>query len=190
MRALVLRHLVRVAVPPNRSVDPDTELASVSLTLLPLPDRMTRASLSFSPAAIGDAEALAALRVEAMRPSLERVGRFDPDRARARFLDSFSPEYTHEILSDGLRVGFFVLRPRNDGLLLDHLYIRPSHQRLGIGAAVLRTVFAEADAEGLEVRVGALKESEANRFYLDHGFVLESQAEFDNYYVRRPGNAT
>lgn len=151
---------------------------------------MAHPSVTFRPVGIDDGESLAALRVEAMRPSLERVGRFDAYRARARLLDSFSPEYTREIVSGGLRVGVFVLRPRNDGLLLEHLYIRPSHQGRGIGAAVLRTVFAEADAQGVEVRVGALKESDANRFYLDHGFVLESQAEFDNYYVRRPGNAT
>ena len=54
---------------------------------------------------------------------------------------------------------------------------------------MLRRVFTEADERGLELRVGALRESESNRFYVRHGFVLESQAEFDNDYVRRPGNA-
>ena len=34
------------------------------------------------------------------------------------------------------------------------------------------------------VRVGALKESDSNRFYLRHGFVFERAGEFDNYYVR------
>jgi ribosomal protein S18 acetylase RimI-like enzyme len=150
---------------------------------------MSGTNLTFRAVDWGDGEALAASRVEAMRPSLERVGRFDADRARCRFLDSFAPEYTREILSDGARVGFFVLRPQGEGLLLDHLYIRPSCQGRGIGAAVLRSVFAEADARGLEVRVAALRESDANGFYVRHGFVIESQAEFDNYYVRRPANA-
>jgi GNAT superfamily N-acetyltransferase len=150
---------------------------------------MGDASPVFRPVDPEDGEALAALRVEAMRPSLERVGRFDSDRARLRFLDSFSPEYTHEIRAGGVRVGFFVVRPQNGGLVLDHLYVRRSHQNLGIGAAVLRSVFADADARGLDVRVGALKESDSNRFYLRHGFAMESQAEFDNYYVRRPANA-
>jgi GNAT superfamily N-acetyltransferase len=150
---------------------------------------MADTSLAFRPVGAGEGEALADLRVEAMRPSLERVGRFDADRARARFLISFSPEYTREILESGVRVGFFVLKPQDDGLLLDHLYVRPAHQSRGIGAAVLRNVFAEADARGLDVRVGALKESDSNRFYVRHGFALESQAEFDNYYVRRSANA-
>ena len=148
---------------------------------------MTDLMVTFRPVGIAEGASLAALRVEAMRPSLERVGRFDADRARARFLVSFSPEYTREIVVGGLRVGFFVLRPASEGLLLDHLYIRPAHQSRGIGAAVLRSVFAEADALGLEVRVGALKDSDSNRFYVKHGFVLEGQADFDNYYVRSPG---
>lgn len=152
--------------------------------------RMADMMITFRPVGMADGAALADLRVEAMRPSLERIGRFDADRARARFLRSFSPEYTRAIVVGGLRVGFFVLRPVSEGLLLDHLYIRPAHQSRGIGAAVLRTVFAEADALGAEVRVGALKDSDSNRFYVRHGFVLESHADFDNYYLRRPATAS
>ena len=37
---------------------------------------------------------LAAMRVAAMKPSLEAVGRFDPERARNRFLESYQPEDT------------------------------------------------------------------------------------------------
>jgi hypothetical protein len=83
---------------------------------------MSGTALTFRAVDWGEGEALAALRVEAMRPSLERVGRFDADQARLRFLDSFAPEYTREILSEGVRVGFFVLRPQGEGLLLHHLH--------------------------------------------------------------------
>ncbi len=38
-----------------------------------------------------DFEALAALRIEAMRESLERIGRFDPARARERFNPASQP---------------------------------------------------------------------------------------------------
>ena len=85
---------------------------------------------------------------------------------------------------DGERVGFYVLKPHEQGLILDHLYVRPSHQRKGIGAAVLARVFAQADALGCPVRVGALRDSESNRFYARHGFVLVEQEAFDNYHVR------
>jgi GNAT superfamily N-acetyltransferase len=120
-----------------------------------------------------------------MRESLKRIGRFDPSRARNRFLASFSPAHTRHVLLDGKRVGFFALKPLEKvGLLLDHLYVHPMYQGKGVGAAVLAQVFAEADALGAQVRVGALRESDSNRFYERNGFVLVERGEFDNYYVR------
>src|SRR4051812_17481092 len=97
-----------------------------------------------------DADALADLRVAAMRDSLERVGRFDPIRARDRVLSSFSPAFTRHITVDGSRVGFVVVRPGQAELLLDHLYIAPRYQGRGVGSAVLSRVFSEADLRCLD----------------------------------------
>lgn len=133
-----------------------------------------------------DAEELVALRILAMRESLERIGRFDPQRARDRFLSSFLPRYTRHILVDGRRIGFVAVKPLEKEWLLDHLYIHPAYQKTGIGSQVLARLFSEADAEGLDIKVGALKESDSNRFYLRHGFSLTEEGEWDNYYVRRP----
>ncbi|RMM30966.1 Acetyltransferase, GNAT family, partial [Pseudomonas syringae pv. berberidis] len=44
---------------------------------------------------------------------------------------------------------------------MDHLYIKPDAQGQGTGSAVLRQVFAEADATSSTLRVGALKESDS-----------------------------
>jgi len=144
-----------------------------------------QSTVTFEDALASDAETLADIRVEAMQESLERIGRFDPLRARDRFLSGFSPALTRHIVFAGKRVGFFVVRRESDGLKLDHLYIRPSHQGRGIGSAVLKVVFAQADHENCPVRVGALKASNSNNFYMRHGFVLIEQAEFDNYYIRQ-----
>jgi len=131
-----------------------------------------------------DADTLVAIRIAAMRESLERIGRFDPHRARERFLAGFDPASTRFIELDGVRVGFVVLKNAASSLLLDHLYVVPSHQGRGIGAAVLAQVFAQADASARTVRVGALRGSDSNRFYRRHGFVLVEEGEFDNYYER------
>ena len=147
---------------------------------------MLLAAFAFTPATVEDAEALVALRIAAMRESLERIGRFDPVRARERFLAGFAPEHTQHIVWNGARIGFYVVKPADGGLLLDHLYIRPGHQGQGAGAAVLAHVFAQADALGLPLRVGALRGSDSNRFYLRHGFASAGQGEFDNYYTRTP----
>ena len=145
---------------------------------------MLAASISFSPATENDAEDLAALRVQAMRPSLEQIGRFDPQRARERFLSNFSPEYTRYILFEGVKVGFVVVRAEQDALLLDHLYIQSEHQGKGIGSMVLNDLFSVADTQKKVIRVGALRGSASNEFYVRHGFKLVETAEWDNYYVR------
>jgi GNAT superfamily N-acetyltransferase len=137
----------------------------------------------FSLVSITDADNLVAIRIEAMRESLERVGRFDAVRARERFLSAFEPLDTRFILLNGEVSGFVVIKTEGDYLILDHLYIRPIFQRQGIGAFVLQELFAHAVVENKPVRVGALKGSESNQFYSRHGFKLVEVAEFDNYYV-------
>jgi GNAT superfamily N-acetyltransferase len=119
-----------------------------------------------------------------MRESLEQLGRFDAVRARQRFLASFEPEFTRHILVDGERVGFVAVKPTANGLSLEHLYIRPEYQGRGVGSAVLAIIFEEADSRGLLLRVGALRGSASNRFYLRHGFMCAGESEWDIYYVR------
>ena len=131
-----------------------------------------------------DAEALVAIRLAAMRESLERLGRFDPQRARDRFVAGFDAAWTRHVVVDGQRVGFVVVRPQGDGLRLDHLYIAPAAQGRGIGAEVMADVLADADARGLRVRVTALRESAANRFYERRGFALVDRTEWDNHLER------
>ncbi len=133
-----------------------------------------------------DAEQLAQMRIAAMCESLENIGRFDPERARRRFLDTFEPSITHFIDTDGERVGFVVVKQSTATIDLAHLYILPQHQGRGIGTTVLQTVFAQADAQSMIVTVGALKDSASNRFYQRHGFIETARAEWDIYYSRQP----
>jgi GNAT superfamily N-acetyltransferase len=152
------------------------------MTTLPL----LPTSLTFAPVTHADFEELLALRIEAMRDSLERIGRFDLTRARERFQASFDPDYTSRLVVDGICIGFVTVRPQETGLLLDHLYLRPATQGRGIGSMVLEKIFREADAAGMVLRVGALRGSGANRFYLRHGFEQIDESEWDIYYLRRP----
>lgn len=140
--------------------------------------------IAFLPADVGDAQALASLRVAAMQPSLEQVDRFDPVRARERFLADYSPEHTCHVVLQGQRVGCVVVKPDTLGFLLQHLYIHPQHQNQGIGSAVLAKVFALADAAEQDLRLVALQGSPANRFYLRHGFVQMQEVDVDVYYTR------
>src|SRR6185295_2966726 len=119
-----------------------------------------------------------------MRESLERIGRFDATRARQRFFAGFVPEFTSHILLEHERVGFVAIKPTSEGLSLEHLYVRTDYQGRGIGSAVLEILFAQADAEAVPIRVGALRGSDSNRFYVRHGFTRVGESEWDIYYVR------
>ena len=143
-------------------------------------------AFGYEAATLADLDALVALRIEAMRQSLERIGRFDPTRARDRFTRSFDPACTRHIVANGQRVGFIVVKQEAEGLLLDHLYLYHGRQGQGIGGRVLVDLFADADARQLPVHVGALRESAANGFYVRHGFHQVSESEFDIFYRRDP----
>jgi predicted N-acetyltransferase YhbS len=136
-----------------------------------------------------DFEMLFALRSAALHDSLARLGRLNPERSRARFQASFSPNFMRHILLAEQAVGFVTVRPDNDALLLEHLFVRPGQQGQGIGAAVLGIVLAEARAAQLDLRVAALRGSDANRFYVRHGFVQADESEWDIHYVYRQAPA-
>ncbi|MGH8817958.1 MAG: GNAT family N-acetyltransferase [Achromobacter pestifer] len=147
-------------------------------------DALSDDTLRYLPVSEADFDALSAIRIDAMRDSLERLGRFDPDRARARLRNTFHPEHTWAIEHNGQRVGFYALRPDGAGLRLDHLYLVPAAQRLGLGGQVMRRILQDADSQGLPVSVGALRDSDSNRFYRRHGFVQTGESEWDIDYLR------
>lgn len=153
---------------------------------------MTQAMLSLAPVAAGDFDEMAAIRIEALRESLERLGRFDPVRARERLAAGFAPEHMRHIVADGQRVGYITLRPASGPaprtLQLDHLYIRPVFQGGGVGAWALDWAKAQAKGQDADITLSALKQSASNRFYLRHGFVQVGESEFDlDYRWHRSG---
>jgi GNAT superfamily N-acetyltransferase len=138
------------------------------------------------PVAGEDFEDMVALRIAALRDSLERLGRFDPQRARDRLASQFDPpamrHIVHRAPAGADRIGFMTLRPADDALRLDHLYIRPGAQGQGAGAWALEQAKAQARDQRRDLTLAALKLSDANRFYRRHGFEPVSESEFDIEY--------
>lgn len=133
-----------------------------------------------------DKDLLASLRLAAMKESLDNLGRFDPIRARQRFLETFSLKDTWKIVVDEQLVGFYVLRLKKSHWHLDHLYFFPDFQGEGLGGSVLVTIKQQASATGLPIRLGALRESRSNSFYKKHGFSYTHEEEWDIYYEFLP----
>jgi GNAT superfamily N-acetyltransferase len=151
--------------------------------LLPMP-------LTSRTATEEDFEALVDLRTRSMRKSLERIGRFDPHRVRARLRDTFAPSSMQLVLQDGSVVGCVTVRAvdaRN--AWVEHFYLEPSMQGRGIGTAMIKSIHAHADAEGCTLRLSVLRGSEANAFYLKHGYRETQMDDFDVYYGRTPARS-
>src|SRR5437660_5430228 len=75
----------------------DGHVTGVQTCALPIWELM---QLELVDATADDFEALVALRIAAMRESLERIGRFDPARARERFAAGFDPARTRHVEVD------------------------------------------------------------------------------------------
>lgn len=144
----------------------------------------------FSAATPEDFERLLALRLSVMREHLERLGRFDSDRARARFSAGFAPAFTRLVHLDGAFAGCVTLRPGGEGIELEHFYLRPEFHGQGTGSRILACLLEETDQAGQRVHLGVLKQSPARRFYERHGFVFTHAGEFDDYFIRMPRQGT
>ena len=141
----------------------------------------------FGPAAQSDLERLLALKVAALRESLEAVGRFTPERARRRFVEQYRPQHTRLIWSASGLAGCVAFGPDLDpAWRIEHFYVDPAHQGAGLGGAVLGALLHEADRAHRPVNITVLRESSANRFYARFGFVETGQEGVDILYRREP----
>jgi len=138
------------------------------------------------PAEDADVEQIAELRAVTLRPDLERLGRFDPDRVRQRLRDGFVAEHTWVIEVEGELAGCIALRPDVDAQWLEHFYIDPRLQGKGIGSAVLGRLLERCDREHLVVRVNVLHGSRARWLYDRHGFTAVTETPVDIFMLRAP----
>ncbi len=129
-----------------------------------------------------DKGSLAELRISAMKESLENIGRYDPIRARNRFLKTFCCKDTKKILIDGEVVGFYVVKNNEDHIYLDHLYFVPKYQDSGLGGSIIASIKSYAKLKSQPIRLGALRMSRSNDFYIKHGFSYTHEEEWDIYY--------
>ncbi len=80
-------------------------------------------AFEFGPVTDADFEDLLALRLRTMRASLERLGRFDPQRAAQRFRSTFRPADTRRIPVDGEPAGCVAFWAEPGAMRVEHFYI-------------------------------------------------------------------
>jgi GNAT superfamily N-acetyltransferase len=140
---------------------------------------------SLRAAVVSDAQWIAELRACVLRPDLERLGRFDPDRVRQRFLSAFDPVVTQVVLVRGREAGSIAVRPDEGSLWIEHFYLRADCQGRGIGSLVLQRELDVSQGDR-PFRLNVLQGSRAQALYERHGFVVESQDAVDVFMVRHP----
>ena len=138
----------------------------------------------FAPISEADFEPLLALRIEVMREHLERVFRYDPERARRVFREHFDEPGLRLILVGDALAGCVGFRIGAAEIKLDSFYLDRGHHNTGLGTTILKVLLAEADALRLPIRLEVLNGSKADRFYLRHGFVKIGEDDIEAEYER------
>jgi GNAT superfamily N-acetyltransferase len=139
-------------------------------------------TLALRPATEADFEPLLDLSVRVLRADLERLGRFLPERRRARMRAVFDAGDLQVIELDGQRVGCIGFAPAPDHIALHSVYIEPALQGRGLGAAAVAAVLS--GAPDLPLRIEVLRDSPAHRFWERLGFVRVGEDGVDWLYER------
>jgi N-acetylglutamate synthase-like GNAT family acetyltransferase len=139
---------------------------------------------TFRRAEDADFEAVLALSIRAMRVHLERIGRYDPERRRARMRRQFDAGILQVIEQDGILAGCIGVEDKGGWVEIHSLFLDDHAQGRGLGAAVWRAVLAAHP--GRVFRLEVLKQSPARRFWERHGFTQIDDLPFDWLMQRLP----
>jgi N-acetylglutamate synthase-like GNAT family acetyltransferase len=137
-------------------------------------------TLSLRPATEADFEPLLDLSVRVLRADLERLGRFLPERRRARMRAVFAAGALRVIEQDGARIGCIGIEHAADHIALHSVYVEPRFQGRGLGAAAVAAVLA--DAPDLPLHIEVLRDSPAHRFWERLGFIKVGEDSVDWLY--------
>lgn len=147
---------------------------------------MGQAEIRFRPATEADFEYILDLSIRTMRAHLERIGRFDPERRRARMRQHLDAGSLHVIAREGATIGCCGLYDRGPHMELHSVFLEPALQGRGLGAEVFAALREAHPGRAWWIEV--LKESPARRFWERQGFVLTGDAPFD-WILERPATA-
>lgn len=138
--------------------------------MLAMTDDLHGADWSLRPATPQDAEWMADLKADAMRADLDRLGFWDRDWARQRFLAVYVPANTRVIVLDEQVAGCIAVRPAPDAWWVEHFYLRSEVQGQGLGGQILRYVLAERRPDPRPFRLALDRGSRVRGLYERHGF--------------------
>jgi ribosomal protein S18 acetylase RimI-like enzyme len=90
---------------------------------------------------------------------------------RESYEDSRSPN-AQVIQVNGISAGVFVVERCPTHIQLEQIYLLPEYQRMGIGTALLKSLFLEASQSKISVRLRVMAVNSAKSFYEQLGFIV------------------
>ncbi len=134
-----------------------------------------RGAVTLRPATEADRDFLRSLHHACYRRWVEPIWGWDEADQDRRFDQAFS--VAGRVIVELADKPIGSLKTSRDGRLLsvDDIEVAPRHQGRGIGSRLLRGVLAEADREGLPVRLRVLRTNPARRLYQRIGFTVERE---------------
>jgi GNAT superfamily N-acetyltransferase len=99
---------------------------------------------------------------EAMTPLIPSGWKADAEKAN--FKSIWVAAESHLILYDDTAIGWMAIKELTDRLVIEHLYVRKSHQRKGIGTILVDFVAKKAAEKGKSVTASVLKPTTAISF--------------------------
>ena len=118
-----------------------------------------------------------AMKKEALGPYIIPRWGWDEERQRKMHAERWATRPFWTIVLDGERIGTVSIDDMGDHLVLAEFYIRPAFHRQGIGTRILGSVLADAERNGLTVRLQCLKWNPARSLYERHGFTTIGETE-------------
>jgi ribosomal protein S18 acetylase RimI-like enzyme len=137
------------------------------------------------PASNVDIDRLFEVHRLATRPYVEQVWGWDDDWQAAYFREHFDVT-ARQVVCWGERViGFLDVIHETSAVVLQSIEIEPEFQGRGIGSELIRGVNADAERNGLAVKLRVLKvNARARRLYERLGFVQVGESE-THFHMRR-----
>jgi GNAT superfamily N-acetyltransferase len=139
---------------------------------------LARANISLRAASDADWPFLSTLQETCMREYAEQIwGRWTPEPR-----ENYRPEIHQVIRYRRQDVGCLAIVEEPDSWKLEKLYILPSHQRRGIGSALLQYCIANSHRTSKPIHLRVLRVNPARRLYERQGFTVDRVTE-ERYFM-------
>jgi ribosomal protein S18 acetylase RimI-like enzyme len=110
------------------------------------------------------------VKLEGLRPYIEKLWGWDDETEERQFRENFDPATATIISSEHGNVGYYELVDRGFDLFLAGIYIDARFRGRGLGTSVLRDLMALARSRQLPLALRVLKPNPARRLYERLGF--------------------